>query len=132
VRKLAACAITPSEGSMKRILICEDELDTRESLRNILGRSDYEVFSAIDGKESIESARKFTPDLVLLDIRMPKLDGLEVAREIRKFNAKAKIIFITAFSGEELAREAKKYDILDFIVKPVSTQHILDVVQRCL
>jgi CheY-like chemotaxis protein len=117
---------------MKRILICEDEQDTQESLRSILGKMDYEVFSAADGKESIELAKKLTPDLVLLDIRMPKIDGLEVAREIRKFNTQAKIIFITAFQSPELTKEAAKYDIVDYLIKPLASEDILKVIEQAL
>jgi len=53
------------EHEMKRILICEDEQDAQESLRNLLGKRDYEVYSAEDGKESIELAKQIVPDLVL-------------------------------------------------------------------
>jgi len=117
---------------MKKILICEDEQDTQKSLKNFLKKRNYEVYSAVDGKESIELARKLAPDLVLLDIRMPKVDGLEVASEIRKFDTKTKFIFITAFQGPELSKEAAKYNILDYIVKPVSSEDILRVVQKAL
>lgn len=117
---------------MKRILICEDEPDVRESLKKALQKLGYEVFSAVDGKEAIELGKKLDLDLVLLDIRMPKLDGIEVAKEIRKFDARTKIIFITAFQGPEISKEAAKYDIVDYIVKPVSTQYILEVIQNAL
>ena len=117
---------------MKRILICEDEQDTQDSLKNILERNEYEVYSAFDGKEAIDRMQEVKPDLVILDIRMPKLNGLEVAREIRTFNKNVKIIFITAFQGPELSKEAARYDIIDYLVKPAAAKDILEVIKKSL
>lgn len=117
---------------MKRILICEDETDAQMSLKNILMREGYEIYTAVDGKEAIEKAQEINPDLLLLDIRMPKIDGLEVAREVRKFNTQAKIIFITAFQSPELVKEAAKYNISDYIVKPTSPESILESISQAL
>ena len=63
---------------------------------------------------------------------MPKVDGLEVAREIRKFNTQAKIVFITAFQSSELSKEAAKYDIVRYLVKPILPKDILEVVEQAL
>lgn len=117
---------------MKKILICEDESDVQESMANILIKRKYAVYAAKDGEEAINQARKIDPALILLDIRMPKFDGLEVAKQIREFNLKTKIIFITAFQSPELTKEAAKYDILDYIVKPTTSQEILNVVNAAL
>jgi YesN/AraC family two-component response regulator len=117
---------------MKTILICEDEQDTQESLKNILVRNEYEVYSAFDGKEAIDKVKEVKPDLVVLDIRMPKINGLEVAGEIRKFDKVTRIIFITAFQSPELSKEAAKYDIVDYIVKPAAAEDILKVIKQSL
>lgn len=115
---------------MKKILLCEDDPDIQKSLRNILEKHGYEVHTAPDGQEAISMAIKANPEVILLDIRMPKLDGLEVAGEIRKHNTQAKIIFVTAFQSPELTKEAAKYDIFDYIVKPASAEDILTVVKK--
>jgi two-component system response regulator VicR len=117
---------------MKRILICEDEKDAQESLKNILVKKDYEVYEASDGKEAIDKTKEIKPDLILLDIRMPKIDGLEVAEEIRKFDTDAKIIFITGFQSSQIRQEASKYDISDYIVKPTSGEDIVAAVEKTL
>ncbi len=117
---------------MKRILICEDESDVQESMANILIKRKYEVYAAKDGEEAISQTRKINPALILLDIRMPKFDGLEVAKQIRGFNLKTKIIFITGFQSPELTKEAAKYDIVNYIHKPTSTKEIIDVVNEAL
>jgi DNA-binding response OmpR family regulator len=115
-----------------KILICEDESDSQKALKDLLVKRSYEVFTASDGKESIEKAKGLNPDLMLLDIRMPKIDGIEVAREIRKFDSGVKIIFITAFESPELCRESMQYDISDYIVKPTSPEAILESVREAL
>lgn len=117
---------------MKTILICEDEPDIQKSLKNILEKNGYEAHIAKDGQEAISMARKINPDAILLDIRMPKVDGLEVAGEIRKYNTQTKIIIITAFQSPELCREAAKYNIFDYIVKPASAESILAIVKKAL
>lgn len=117
---------------MRKILICEDEPDAQESLGNILKDKGFTISSAEDGEQAINVAKEINPDLVLLDIRMPKVDGLEVAREIRKFNTQAKIIFITAFQSPELAKEAAKYNISDYIVKPTFPKDILQSIYQAL
>ncbi len=117
---------------MKKILICEDEQNAQQSLKNILLKRKYEVYTAKDGEEAINQAKKINPDLILLDIRMPKFDGLEAAKQIREFNLKTKIIFITGFQSPELTKEAAKYDIVDYILKPTTTKEIIDVVNAAL
>ena len=117
---------------MKKILLCEDEADAVVYLNNHLKRKEYEVHTAVDGKEAIEKAKEIKPDLILLDIRMPKVDGLEVAREVRKSDTHAKIIFITAFASPQLQQEAIKYNISDYIVKPASNEEIAKAVEAAL
>lgn len=117
---------------MEKILICEDERDTREAITNLLFKRGYEVYTAADGEESIKKIREIKPDLMLLDIRMPKINGIEAAKEIRKFDTKTRIIFITAFQSPELYKEAVKYDISDYIVKPASPEAILKSLQNAL
>ncbi len=115
---------------MKRILICEDEKDVQELLKDLLLKEGAEVYTALDGKEAIGNAKALKPDLILLDIRMPKINGLEVAKEIRKTDKAVKIIFLTGFQSPEIVKEAEKYGICDYIVKSSSTTDILQVIRR--
>jgi YesN/AraC family two-component response regulator len=115
-----------------KILICEDEKDAQQSMSHILSRRNYEVFTANDGQESIEQAGKIKPDVVMLDIRMPKIDGIEVAKEIRKFDKETKIIFVTGFQSPELLKEASKYDIVNYLVKPASSEDIVKFIELAL
>jgi CheY-like chemotaxis protein len=120
------------EEKMRRILICEDERDAQEPLKRLLQRKEYEVFGVYDGKDAIDKAKELYPDLILLDIRMPKIDGLEVAREIRKINKTTKIIFITAFASQQIEQEASQYDISEYIVKPANPEDIVKAVESAL
>jgi CheY-like chemotaxis protein len=114
---------------MKKILICEDEKDVWEFLESLLIKAGFEVHIATDGKEAVDKAREIKPDLLLLDIRMPKINGLEAAKMIRDFDRVVKIIFLTGFQSQELLKEAAKYDISDYIIKNMSTKEILKVIQ---
>ncbi len=116
----------------KTILICDDEGDSREVLKNILSRRGYTVYTAGDGKESLEKTRELSPDVLLLDIRMPKIDGVEVIKKIRTFDKKVKIVFVTAFHSPELSQEVSKYDISDYIVKPASLEKILESIKEAI
>jgi CheY-like chemotaxis protein len=117
---------------MKKILICEDEQDIRELLLKILSRSEYEVQSCENGQDAIKKTREFKPAVLLLDVRMPKIDGLEAAKEIRQFDKQVKIIFVTAFASEEIRKEASRYDIADYLVKPILPEIIIQKIEQSL
>lgn len=116
----------------KKILICEDENEVRNLLKELLEKKECEVYIAADGKEAVEKAKETKPDLIILDIRMPKMDGLEAAKKIRVFDKKAKIIFLTGFQSPEIVKEAEKYNIFDYIVKNASATDILNSIQNAL
>ena len=117
---------------MKKILICEDEQDAQTSLKNMLVKRSYDVLAVNNGQDAIDQARAFHPDLILLDIRMPKIDGLDVARSIREFDESVKIIFVTAFDSLEIKKEASRFDISGYITKPASTDSIIQTIESAL
>jgi response regulator NasT len=117
---------------MKKILICEDELDAQASLKNMLVKRSYDVVGVDNGKDAIDQARAFQPDLILLDIRMPKVDGIEVASSVREFDKKAKIIFVTAFDSPEMKKEASRYNISGYITKPAASDDIIQSIESAL
>ncbi len=117
---------------MKKILICEDEQDAQESLKNILVKRNYDVLAVNNGQDAIDQARAFHPDLILLDVRMPKIDGLEVASSIRELDEDVKIIFVTAFDSQEIKKEAGRFDISGYITKPASSANIIQAIEAAL
>lgn len=110
-----------------KILIIEDEPDISDYLYDTLAMTGYEVFQAYDGLEGLEKLKQEKPNLVLLDIMMPKLDGLEVCRQIRsdKEVSSTKVIFITAKGSLEEKLEGFQAGANDFIVKPFSSSELL-------
>jgi len=117
---------------IKDILLVDDDRVAAAFIEDILVKEGYSVRHVRDGKEALDKAKQVEPDLILLDIRMPKMDGITVAKKIREFNKGAKIIFLTGFQSPELSKEAQKYDISGYIVKSSPTKNILKVIQEAL
>ncbi len=118
----------PASGdNLNRVLIIEDEPDISDYLQETLTLSGYEVCQAFDGLDGLEKIRQFKPNLLLLDIMMPKLNGLEVCRRIRAdADMRAlRVVFITAKGSLEEKLEGFEAGANDFIVKPFSSSELL-------
>ena len=113
---------------MKKILIVEDEEDIQELLKFFLEDNDYQTMIASDGIEAIDTFHRFQPDMILLDIMIPKIDGYAVCELIRK-ESKIPIIMITALSDE--TNQLKGFDLLidDYVNKPFSMPILLRKIQ---
>ena len=104
---------------MKKILIIDDEEEFVTFLKtNLELRGDYEIIFALEGPEGIRIAEKDKPDLILLDIAMPRMDGITATREIRK-KLKIPIIILTAAYDAETVQKAKEAGVAAFLTKPV-------------
>jgi len=105
----------------KRILVVDDNLDSAESLALLLGFHGHEVRTAEDGLEAIEAALSFQPEIVLLDIGLPRMDGYEVARRLRTEPglAGATLIAMTGYGREEDVRQALESGFDRHLVKPL-------------
>lgn len=118
--------------SRTRILIADDEEGIRESLSLILG-DDYELDFAADGEETLAKLQHDSFSLVLLDIKMPKLDGLEVLRRLKgNGTAIPPVLMLTAYQSVELAKEAVKLGAQDYLPKPFERDQILNAVKGVL
>lgn len=113
----------------KRILVCDDEEGIRESLKLILEK-DYDLIFAQNGDEAIQSMRSAPADLTILDIKMPKKDGLETLKELKKISPSSKVIIATGYKSVDIANEALKLGASDYIVKPFDRDKIRKVVQK--
>jgi two-component system alkaline phosphatase synthesis response regulator PhoP len=113
--------------TVHRVLVVDDEEPIQELLRYNLEKSGYEVKTAGDGFKAIELARKFQPDLVLLDIMMPKMDGVETCRQLRELPSLQNtfIIFLTARSEEYSEVAAFDVGADDYITKPIKPRALL-------
>ena len=114
-----------------RILVADDDINVHQSLNTYFRREGYQMISAYDGQEAIDHVRKSRPDIVLLDIMMPKMDGLMVCREIRK-ESNLPIIMLTA-KGEEFDKLlGLELGADDYITKPFSPREVLARVKAVL
>ena len=111
------------------ILIVDDEVGPRESLRMIL-KPIYEVFTAGDGQEALRCIQDKSIDLVTLDLKMPGLSGIDVLREIKKFQTDIEVIVITGYGTLTNAQEAIRFGAGDFISKPFNVADIIAIVSK--
>lgn len=111
----------------QKVLVVDDEEPILELLRYNLEKNGYEVKTAADGFEALEIARKFTPDVVLLDVMMPRMDGVETCRRLRENPALQKtfIVFLTARSEEYSEIAAFDVGADDYITKPIKPRALM-------
>ncbi|HYO48221.1 MAG TPA: response regulator [Chloroflexia bacterium] len=101
-----------------QVVIADDDPIIRMDLREMLGGMDYEVAGeASDGKSAVELARKLRPDLVIMDIKMPELDGIEAARMLTAEEV-APVLMLTAYSDPDLVQRATQAGVINYLVKP--------------
>ncbi len=117
----------------KKILVAEDTDDSRQILKLLLEMDGYAVLEAVDGYEAVKTAAEFHPDLILMDLSMPVMDGLAATKAIRKFNAtnKIPIIAVTAH-GRDFFHRAIEAGCNDLISKPVDFDALQPVIEQYL
>ena len=114
-----------------RVLICDDAMFMRMMLKDILSKNGYEVVGeAANGKEAIDKYIELRPDLVLLDITMPEMDGIEALKKIKMIEPKAKIIMCSAMGQQAMVIEAIQNGAIDFIVKPFQQNRVLESLEK--
>ncbi len=116
---------------MKKILIVDDELSVRDSLRMIF-KKDFQVIAATNGQEALEKVESEEPDLILLDILMPGMDGVEMLRKVRETHPSTPVIMVTATKTVRTAVEAMKLGAYDYITKPFDVEEMRLIVGRAL
>ena len=109
---------------MPRVLIVDDEPNARELLAEFLMGKGYEVLTASNGEEALGKVKEDRPHLILLDICMPKMDGLEVLKQVREIDHEVGVIMVTAVHQEETGRQALKLGAFDYITKPLDLQYL--------
>jgi DNA-binding response OmpR family regulator len=111
---------------MERILIVDDEPDVCNMLEKFLTIKGYEVYTALSGEEALALVKKERPHIVLLDIRMPEMDGIECLERIKKIDKEVGVIMITAIKQEDVGKRAMELGAYDYITKPLSLQYLQD------
>ena len=115
----------------QKILVCDDSEGVRESLKLIL-ENDYELAFANDGTQALKLFKKFSPDLILLDIKMPNLNGIETLKEIKALNPATKVLFVTGYQYTDVAVNAVQLGAADYIVKPFEQKALKSAITRIL
>jgi len=112
------------------ILYVEDDKDTLEILSILLGGYFDEVYIAKNGVEGIEQYKKYAPSVVLSDVSMPEMDGVSMAKQIKKINKNQKIVLISASDEDELKEQIEEIEIDYFVNKPIDFDCLLEILKR--
>jgi Response regulator containing CheY-like receiver domain and AraC-type DNA-binding domain len=116
---------------MKRVLIVDDAAFMRLALRTMLEKNGFEVAGeAADGVDAINKYTTLNPEIVTMDITMPKMDGVEALTEIKKRDPKAKVIMISALGQESWVKKAIILGAKGFIVKPYKEDHVIQALNK--
>ena len=113
----------------KKILLVDDAAFMRKMIMDTLSKNGYtELFEAVDGADAVEKFSEIGPDLVIMDITMPNMDGLEALKAMRAKNSSANIVMCSAMGQEAMVIEAIQSGAKDFIVKPFKSDRIMKTV----
>ena len=116
----------------KKILVVDDEPDILKVVTFRVKKMEYEVVTATNGQEALDLIQKEEPDLILLDIRLPVMNGYEVCQRV-KTNEKLKhipIIFLTASSASKIAEKVKEFNADDYLIKPFDFEELLKKIKN--
>ncbi|MDP2701899.1 MAG: response regulator, partial [Candidatus Rokubacteria bacterium] len=114
-----------------RILVVDDEVGPRESLRMILKPS-YDIATADSGDAALKTLEAFSPDLVFMDIKMPKMDGIELLRRIKAIDPTIEAVMITAYASLDTVKNALTHGAFEYLIKPFSRVDLEETVRRAL
>ena len=115
---------------MKSILVIDDNRLIRQTFKTHLASEGFDVTLAADGGEGVELFQKIEPDLVILDIHLPVMDGMDVLKRIREIDDKAYVIMITAFDDMKTTVEAMKMGAFEYICKPIDYDELLISIRK--
>src|SRR6266581_8630258 len=113
---------------MNKLLLIDDEADVQYSFRRIFDSPEIELTTASSGEEALKLIPKIKPDLVLMDIRMGGMTGLETLRRIRQIDSKLLVILMTAYGTTQMAIEAMKLGAYDYLLKPFDVPKLKQIV----
>ncbi len=112
---------------MGRILVVDDEVDVCNIMKQFLSKKGYEVYTAFNGSSAVSKVKEVKPHVVLLDIRMPDMGGMEVLKEIKEIDQAIGVIMLTGVTDEEEAAKTFELGAYDYITKPVDFEYLQTV-----
>ncbi len=117
----------------KRVLVVDDAAFMRMMVKDVLTKNGYDVVGeAENGQKAIEKYKELTPDLVVMDITMPEVDGIQAVKEIKAIDGDAKIIMCSAMGQQAMVIESIQAGAKDFIVKPFQPDRVIEAVKKVI
>ena len=121
------------DATMAKILCVDDAAFMRKVIKDTLSKNGYtDLYEAVDGADAVEKYSELQPDLVIMDITMPNMDGLEALKAIRAKNSNANVVMCSAMGQEAMVIDAIQSGAKDFIVKPFKPDRIMKTVTNIL
>ena len=117
---------------MAKILVIDDEEGIRNLLDTLLRRKGYDVVLAESGPTGLELFRRERPDVVVLDLKMPGMDGLTVLQQVHSLNPKQPVILLTGAGTSELEQQVRAHGVTEYVEKEISLHHLGDALKRLL
>ena len=117
---------------MTTVMVVDDAAFMRMRCKKLLTQSGYDVLEASTGSQAVDVYRQNRPDLVLLDITMPDMDGLTALKEIKKIDPDARVAMVTAMGQQSMVMEALKAGARDFVVKPFDQDRVLGAIKKIM
>lgn len=121
-----------SGSTRPRVLVVDDEASIRDLLAKTLALAEYDVDAAADGRSALERMRLYPYDLLIVDLRMPGMDGLTVIREAKRYKGDLPVLIITGFSTESSAIEAVNLGVAGYLTKPFRVPQVLAAAAKAL
>jgi len=118
------------QNVQKQVLVVDDQFGIRVLLQEVLEREGFEVHLAANGIEALQQVESKSPDLVLLDMKIPGMDGIEILTNIRKRNPHLKVVMMTAYGELDLVKEAAALDAIGHFTKPFDIDELRNFVIR--
>ena len=116
---------------MTRVLVVDDAAFMRMMIKDILAKNNFEVIGeACNGQEAVDKYKELHPDVVTLDITMPVVDGIQALKEIKNYDAKARVVMCSAMGQQVLVVEAIQNGAKDFIVKPFQPDRVIEALRK--
>ena len=116
----------------KKILVVDDDKSIRDTLSNYLKRQDFDVYSAENGKSALEITKRVSPDLIITDVRMPEMDGIELLKNVKDIDSHIQVIIISAFDDMQSTVKAMQNGAYDYIEKPLEIDKLKIRINRAL
>lgn len=120
------------ENTRGNILICDDTDANRAMLSNILKKENFNIFEVENGEQAITTYQNLKPDVVIMDVTMPKVDGIKALEKIKEIDSHAKIIMCSAIRDPYTINDALNKGALDFIIKPFSIEGFVETITKIL